>query len=128
MRAFAAIEGLIEMIRLATLGITTLLIAGACGVSQPLPTVEEFNGNCRGVGFDGHITGDPFDPQLAWLVGDGGDRRDVIWPPGYTARFAPRLEVLDEKGNVAFRDGDAVGGGCTTGPDAQGPLLIAAGF
>jgi hypothetical protein len=38
------------------------------------------------------------------------------------------LEVLDEGGTVVFRDADPVNGGCVTGPDAQGPLLIAAGF
>jgi hypothetical protein len=61
-------------------------------------------------------------------VSQGRGRRDVIWPPGYVARFTPMLEVLDETGRVIFRDGDAVSGGCTTGPDAQGPLLIAAGL
>ena len=116
------------MIRLATLAIVALLIASGCGVPQPLPTVEVFTGVCRGVGFDGHITGDPSDPRLAWLVGNRGGRRDVIWPPGYTARFSPKLEVFDEKGDIAFQDGDAVSGGCTTGPDAEGPLLIAKGF
>jgi len=116
------------MIKLAALGMAAFVIVGACGVPQPLPTVEAFNGSCRGVGFDGHITGSPADPRLAWLVGNGGRRRDIIWPPGYTARFSPGLEILDEKGDIAFRDGDAVSGGCTTGLDAEGPLLIAKGF
>ena len=109
----------------SALGITIALLVIACAAPHPLPTVESFNGACRGVGLDGHITGDPSDPRLAWVVADhGGDRIDIIWPPGYAARFAPRLEVLDENGTVAHRDGDAVSGGCTTGSDAQGPLLI----
>ena len=118
-----------SVVRLPTLGVTVLLIVGACAVPQPLPTVEVFSGACRGVGLESHITGDPSDPRIAWLVQDvGGKRLDVIWPPGYKARFTPRLEVLDEKGAVAFHDGDPVTGGCTTGPDAQGPLLIAPGL
>jgi hypothetical protein len=116
------------VVRLAAFGIALALTVGACAISRPLPTVEVFNGACRGVGLDGHVTGDPFDPRLAWVIhDDGGGRIDVIWPPGYTARFTPRLEVLDEQGAVAYRDGDPVSGGCTTGPDAQGPLLIAPG-
>jgi hypothetical protein len=107
-----------------------LVVAGACAVPRPLPTVEAFNGACRGVGLlDARVIGSPSDPRLAWLVyGDTQARRDVIWPPGYTARFTPRLEILDEKGAVVFGDGDQVTGGCVTGPGAQGPLLIAPGL
>jgi hypothetical protein len=118
-------------IRHAALALVAVVLVAGCGLApQPptkLPTVSSFN-ECPGVGASGHITGDPADPRLAWLAEDSGGRREVIWPPGYTARFTPKLEILDENGAVAFRDGDRVRGGCVTGPDGQGPLLIAAGF
>jgi hypothetical protein len=106
------------------------LIAGCGPAPKPqsnLPTVATFN-ECAGVGTSGHIASNPADPRIAWLALESGIRREVIWPPGYTARFTPKLEILDETGAVAFRDGDSVGGGCVTGPDEDSPLLIAAGF
>ena len=117
------------MARWPALAVAVLVVAGACAVPRPLPTVESFSGACRGVGLDARVTGNPSDPRLAWLVaGDDQARRDVLWPPGYTARFTPRLEILNENGAVVFRDGDPVTGGCVTGPNAQGPLLIAPGI
>jgi hypothetical protein len=114
------------MSRLASLAIAAL-VAG-CAMNRPLPTVASDNGGCRDVGLDATLTGDPSDPRLAWLVAEQGQRIEIVWPPGYTARFAPRVEVLDAKGLVVFRDGDSVRGGCVTGPDAQGPLLIRSGY
>lgn len=115
------------MIRLVVFGVSIVLGLAACA-PRPLPTLEAWDGSCLGVGLDARVTGSPMDARLAWLASDRGGRQDVIWPPGYAARFTPMLEVLDETGRVVFRDGDAVSGACTTGPDAQGPLLIAAGF
>jgi hypothetical protein len=48
------------------------------------------------------------------LVTDLGGRIDVIWPPGYRARFTPNLEVLDGSGVIVIRAGDSVTGGCVT--------------
>jgi hypothetical protein len=108
--------------------VTTVSVLSGCGSVTPLPTVGQWGGECRDVGLDATLIGNPADPRVAWLTTSTGQRIDIIWPPGYTARFAPRLEVLDANRNVAFRDGSTVSGGCVTGPDAQGPLLIAAGF
>jgi hypothetical protein len=49
------------------------------------------------------------------LITDTEARLDVIWPPGYHARFVPTLEVLDAAGAVVLHEGDPVIGGCTTG-------------
>jgi hypothetical protein len=65
---------------------------------------------------DETLAGAPSDPRLAWLVGPGGKRLDVEWPPGFTARFDPALEILDAGGNVVLRAGDAITGGCTGDP------------
>ena len=64
------------------------------------------------------LRGDPSDPHLTWETAlDGSGRQEVIWPPGYRVRFAPKLEVFDPKGGLIARDGDQVpGGGCVVGP------------
>ena len=62
-----------------------------------------------------HIHGDPGQSPRVWLTADGtGSRLEAVWPSGYQARFAPRLEVVDEGGAVVLRDGDAVTRVCLT--------------
>lgn len=54
-----------------------------------------------------------------------GFRKDLVWPPGYLARFNPQLEVLNEKAKVVFRQGDVVQGGCVKGPaDNPGAVIL----
>jgi hypothetical protein len=79
-------------------------------VSLPPGVVEA----CGGVGLSAVLHGDTADPHVAWLVSDLGTRIDVIWPPGYRARFSPNLEVLDGSGIIVIRTGDPVTGGCVT--------------
>ena len=71
---------------------------------------------CAGGGFIGAtIHGFPDDPMVVWVVRAGGRLR-LAWPSsGYVARFNPSLEVVDGGGNILFREGDSVGGGCETG-------------
>ena len=93
--------------------------------SPKLPTVASADNACAGIGLmNTTLAGDPSDPRLAWLVQPGGKRLDVVWPPGFTARFVPTLEILDAAGDVVFRAGDPVDGGCTGDPY----LLIEPGF
>ena len=40
---------------------------------------------------------------------------DLVFPKGFTARFTPRLEILDANGQVRFREGSAITGGCVWG-------------
>jgi hypothetical protein len=86
-----------------------------------LPTVDWLAGGlCAGVGLDSVLRGSPSDPQVAWLESSMGgtlSRRDVTWPAGYHARFNPKIEILDENGNVVLREGDAVEGACGYDPD-----------
>jgi hypothetical protein len=114
------------MVRIVGLILGGLLVAG-CAATRPLPTLAT-GGGCRGVGLDSQIVGDTSDPRLVWLLDSQGGRRDVVWPPGYSARLTPQVEVLDEHGTVVFRQGATVHGGCVTGPDTQGPLLVRAGY
>jgi hypothetical protein len=65
------------------------------------------------------LAGDPNDPRVAWIV-SRGKRVDVVFPYGFSARFAPNLEVLDATGVVVARAADRIDGGCMTG----GPMLI----
>lgn len=71
---------------------------------------------CAGVGFADRVElrGSPNDPRTAWAM-SRGRRLDLVWPEGYSARFAPLLEVLDETGTVVARDGDVIEGGCRLG-------------
>src|ERR1700693_3957017 len=101
---------------LAMVAILSALVA--CSVSPTpspvaLPTLASDNGGCRGVGLvDSTLAGSPTDPRVTWLVSHGGVRSEIVWPPGFTARFTPHLEVLDAVGTVLFRAGDRISAGC----------------
>ena len=90
-----------------------------------LPTLNSDNGACRGIGLgDATLAGSPTDERVAWLETPGG-RREIVWPPGFTARFTPELEVLDSAASIVFRAGDRISGGCTAGPaDNPAELLV----
>lgn len=80
---------------------------------------------CAGVGLDGvSVTGDPEDPRIVWLRDRNGRASDIqlLWPAGYTARFTPQLEVLDEAGAIVMKEGHRPEGGCVQG---DGILRIA---
>lgn len=49
----------------------------------------------------------------------GGERRSILWPYGFSARFTPDLELLNERGEVVAREGDLMdlGGGAVAGLD-----------
>ena len=42
-------------------------------------------------------------------------RKELVWPPGYTARFSPELEILDASHRVRLVAGDMIDGGCVSG-------------
>jgi hypothetical protein len=69
---------------------------------------------CAGTGFapDVRLHGSATDPRLAWMVWADGSRRELVWPLGYSARFDPGLEVLDEAGHVVAHEGTLLTGGC----------------
>jgi hypothetical protein len=53
-----------------------------------------------------------------WLESPTGGRIELVWPPRFSARFDPDLEVLDHLGRVAAREGTPVTEACLTGdPD-----------
>ena len=87
----------------------------------PLPTDPLWKGGCRGVGTDLVIHGSATDPHVTWATSlDGSRRSEILWPVGYTAHFAPTLQVLDETGKVVAREGDRLIGACG-GPEQAGP-------
>ena len=102
-----------------------LLVGCVTRPTLPLPTLASYNGGCRDVGLDATLAGSRTDPRVAWLLGPGGSRHEIIWPPGFTARFDPNLAVLDADGVVVYRAGDRIEGGCVAGTaDDPGLLLI----
>jgi hypothetical protein len=88
-------------------------------VSLPSGAIEA----CAGVGIGAVLHGDAADPRVAWLVSDLGSRIDVVWPPGYRARFAPDLQVLDAGDAVVLKAGDPVTGACVLSEDPRILLL-----
>jgi hypothetical protein len=63
------------------------------------------------------LAGSPDDPSVAWVVSDEGQRVNVLWPAGFTARFGPEIELIDPIGQVFARSGDllTLGGGFAAG-------------
>jgi hypothetical protein len=72
---------------------------------------------CAGTGLVGdfRIHGSPDDPHLAWMTYPDGSRRELAWPPGTSARYAPGLEVVGPDGEVVAREGWMVVGSCAVG-------------
>jgi hypothetical protein len=112
-------------------------ISAACGPAPPpttaatsIPTVfvlppAPFPNACRGIGIDAVLVGGATDPRIAWLATARQGNKELVWPPGYVARFGPDLEIIDGTGRVVFRQGDKVTGGCVKGPpDALGSVLL----
>lgn len=90
--------------------------------------LAEFGGQpqaCAGVAFVGYpvvVHGSRDDPALTWIVfGNDGHRENLLWPPGYRARFTPSLVVLDPTGKTVAREGEYAPGGC---PMLPGGTLI----
>ena len=116
------------------------VVLAACGAAPPsssppagslapgllaLPTVANLGDACAGVGLE-HATlrGDRNDPRVAWLELEGFGRKEVLFPPGFGARFSPQLEVVDQSGRIVAREGTVIDGGCVTGSAEGGPLLV----
>lgn len=119
-----------KRIRGLTLFLVSLLTVSACAsAGAPVATLSRALGPgeewlpvdtsdiaCAGTGWPaggGVLTGSPSDPRLAWMV--YGTRHELVWPVGYSARFTPKLEVLDARGRVVGHDGDRAIGGCEMG-------------
>ena len=91
---------------LALVGCSTIPTSTIHPLGTPLPayrsTIPSGTFLCGGGKFVpslvGHLHGDPEDKQLVWLVTDAGLRIDILWPPGFSVRFEPRLELLDDTG------------------------------
>lgn len=57
---------------------------------------------------DQRLTGAIDDPRVTWFAGATDRGARIKWPPGYVARFSPRLEVIDPSGVVVAREGDGL--------------------
>lgn len=52
------------------------------------------------------VHGDAKDPETPVWVERLGERLELRWPPGFVARFAAEVEVVDHTGRVVLREGD----------------------
>jgi hypothetical protein len=79
------------------------------GSLKTYPTREV---GCDSLGVDhpvvGHLAAGSSDPSVLWLVAPDGQRLEVVWPAGFSARFAAQPELLDEQGHHAAFAGDMV--------------------
>ena len=72
------------------------------------------------------LMGAQTDPRIAWML-KLGKRYELAWPTGYSARFVPGLEVLDETGKVVARQGDELLDACPSAdPNVLVPVLPSA--
>lgn len=113
----------------ALIAISLATFVAGCAHIAVLPTVASDDGWCREIGYNGTLHGDPDDPRVAWgetetHVNSVVHRRELVWPPGYTARFTPQVEILDASRHVRYVAGDLIAGGCVTGPGISGPLYV----
>ncbi len=82
-------------------------------VSVYLPTLPGLDGPakpCAGVGLeDSVVHGMATAPDPVWLdTGRQARRTSVRWPAGFSARFAPQLEIIDTSGAVVAKEGDTL--------------------
>jgi len=61
------------------------------------------------------LHGLPDDPRLTWMTHQG-QRLELEWPVGYSARFTPQLELLNDQGEVVGHEGSHLDGGCQPVP------------
>ena len=54
------------------------------------------------------VRADPASPGNPWLEVPDGTRYEVIWPIGYSARLADRVELVNSGGAVEAREGDVL--------------------
>ncbi|HET7829191.1 MAG TPA: hypothetical protein VFL03_06515 [Candidatus Limnocylindrales bacterium] len=112
------------MLRRIAVALGLSLAVLACGRALPGAEVGGIGIDqaCAGVGMQAFLHGSPTDPRAAWVVSITGEEIDVLFPPGYTARFTPSLQVVDRTGAIAMEEGDYVYGACVVGDDS---LMIA---
>ena len=110
---------------LALAGVLALVLA-ACAPTVNLPIDPLGRTFCgRGVGLDATLHGSASDPHVAWAVdARSGERFELVWPPGYRARFTPGLVILDASGTEVARDGDHITGGCNSVADPTAPMWV----
>jgi hypothetical protein len=101
---------------------------GACTLARPtnLPSSPDWHGGCNiGVGQDATLHGAASDARATWPTDNfGGDRIELLWPIGYSARFSPHLEVLDDHGAVVAHEGDLIIGSCLRQPKDGGSIRV----
>lgn len=79
----------------------------------------------RGVGLDAVLRGSASDPRVAWAVDKvSGQRVELVWPPGYRARFDPGLTIFRAGGSIVAREWDLVTGGCIDVDDPEAPIWV----
>jgi hypothetical protein len=112
--------------RMVLVGMLSALVLGACAPTVNLPIDPLGRTFCgRGVGLEATLHGSASDSRVAWAIDTrSGQRFELVWPPGYRARFTPQLAVLDGSGAVVGHEGDRITGGCNSVTDPAAPMWV----
>lgn len=76
----------------------------SAGPDQPAPAPDAGSGESLSGTLQGSAE---LEGGCAWLVADGGEQYEVIYPDGYEIRFDP-VELLGPDGEVVASEGDEV--------------------
>ena len=68
----------------------------------------------------GILDGQAGAPEPVWLRADDGRHLSVVWPAGFTLRFAPDAAIYTDRGTLVGRAGDRIVLGQTGYGDAAG--------
>jgi hypothetical protein len=99
----------------------------------PIPQQDVPNVQCYPTYLEGaYLAGSPGDESVAWVESAEGQRVNVRWPAGYSARFTPEIELVGPIGQAIARAGDelTLAGGFVPGGEFSacgvnvGPLEI----
>lgn len=63
---------------------------------------------CNDMALAGTLRGDRSDPRGVWLENPSGQRIDIAWPAGFTARFDTTVSLIGSNGRVVAIAGDLI--------------------
>jgi hypothetical protein len=94
-----------------------------------LETAPWYGRGCAGLAVPSVLHGDPNDPHHVWIEPVTGEpkRLEVLFPPGYTARFSPQLVLMGPDDEVVGREGSRVSGYCIIEVPSAPPNTVGIG-
>ena len=107
-RAVRRVEALVAVLAAASLGACQLAAQRVPLATSEPPAAGQLEACPNALLASVRLEGDPAQRPAVWVVGQDGRRLSILWRHGFSARFTPRLELLDEDGDVVAREGDVL--------------------